>query len=467
MLTSAAAIAPNPLPPMQGANFLNLLIIDTEPAIRDAATEVSRSLGFNTHVADSIHADQLLDSANIDAILLDLGFPAANGLETLRNIKRQRPDAIVVVVSGFVTVQSAVAAMRSGAYDYLTKPFTLQELRLLLERIAEQLRVKSENRRLREVFKSRQGFGNIVGRSPEMERLYRIIAKTGQSTHPVLILGESGTGKELVAKAIHLAGPVRNKPFIPVDCGSLVPTLIESELFGHVRGAFTGAVGPKDGLLAMADGGTVFLDEIGELPIDLQAKLLRAIQEKEIRPVGGTKQVPINVRILGATNRDLEQAVTEGTFRRDLYFRLNVLTLRIPPLRERRQDVPLLVAHFLERIGRDAGVEKTISDDALKLLLAYDWPGNVRELENALERACVVASGAELQARDLPSPLTGARRTLTAPPNSGIVPIAELEKQTIMNALAQVSGDKILAARLLGIGKTTLYRKLKEYESQP
>jgi two-component system response regulator HydG len=301
-----------------------------------------------------------------------------------------------------------------------------------------------------------------------MEKLYRIIAKAGQSAHPVLILGESGTGKELVAKSIHFAGPCRNKPFIPVDCGSLVPTLIESELFGHARGSFTGATNAKDGLLAIAEGGTVFLDEIGELPTDLQAKLLRAIQEKEIRPVGSVKRVPINVRILAATNRDLERSVADGTFRRDLYFRLNVLTLRIPPLRERRQDIPLLVAHILERIGREAGNEKTISDEALKAMLNYDWPGNVRELENSLERACALSSAHEIQLRDLPTQLYGAPAELIgmSKPANGIVPMAEVEKQTILNALAQLNGDKMLAARLLGIGKTTLYRKLKEYESQ-
>jgi two-component system response regulator HydG len=321
---------------------------------------------------------------------------------------------------------------------------------------------------LRETLKSRQGFSNIIGRAPEMEKLYRIIAKAGQSAHPVLILGESGTGKELVAKSIHMAGVFRNKPFIPVDCGSLVPTLIESELFGHVRGAFTGATNPKEGLLAIAAGGTVFLDEIGELPTDLQAKLLRAIQEKEIRPVGSVKRVPIDVRILAATNRDLERAVTEGTFRRDLFFRLNVLTLRIPPLRERRQDIPLLVAHFLERIGREAGNEKTIPDESLKALLNYDWPGNVRELENSLERACALSSAHEIQMRDLPTKIYSAPVELMgmSQPSNGIVPMAELEKQTILNALAQVNGDKMLAARLLGIGKTTLYRKLKEYQSQ-
>ena len=354
----------------------------------------------------------------------------------------------------------------TGFRRVLFRSFSMEELRLLLERVAGHLRLKTENRVLRESIKSRQGFGNIIGRAPEMEKLYRIIVKTGQSTHPVLILGESGTGKELVARSIHFTGLNRTKPFIPVDCGSLVPTLIESELFGHVRGAFTGATHPKDGLLAIAEGGTVLLDEIGELSVDLQAKLLRAIQEKEIRPVGSVRRIPINVRILAATNRDLEQAVTQGTFRRDLFFRLNVLTLRIPPLRERRQDIPLLVAHMLERLGRESGVERKISDEALKVLLNYDWPGNVRELENCLERACALSSSDEIQARDLPTRVYSAPAEMTgvsSDGNGGIVPIAELEKQTILNALAQVNGDKMLAARLLGIGKTTLYRKLKEY----
>jgi two-component system response regulator HydG len=235
-----------------------------------------------------------------------------------------------------------------------------------------------------------------------------------------------------------------------------------------MRGAFTGATNAKDGLLAIAEGGTVFLDEIGELPVDLQAKLLRAIQEKEIRPVGSVKRIPINVRILAATNRNLERAVADGTFRRDLFFRLNVLTLRIPPLRERRQDIPLLAAHILERIGRDAGIEKTISDEALKALLNYDWPGNVRELENSLERACALTSANELQVRDLPTQIYGVPMEVLAmsAPSHGIVPMAELEKQTILAALSQVNGDKMLAARLLGIGKTTLYRKLKEYGAQ-
>jgi len=372
------------------------------------------------------------------------------------------------MVTGYGTVQSAVQAMKNGAYDYFTKPFSLDELKLLLDRVAAHLKLKTENRTLREKIKSKQGFGSIVGRAPEMEKLYRIIAKAAQSTHPVLILGESGTGKELVARSIHFSGPFKDKPFIPVDCGSLVPTLIESELFGYVRGAFTGAAHAKDGLLAIAQGGTVFLDEVGELPVDLQAKLLRAIQEKEIRPVGSVKHVPINVRILAATNRDLEQAVAQGTFRRDLYFRLNVLSLRIPPLRERRQDIPLLAETFLERLNRDSDQQRTLSDDAVKVLLAYDWPGNVRELENCLERACAFTTGPLIRAADLPPALSSVdvRASIGEDGTAKIIPMAELERQTILKAIEQLNGDKLLAARLLGIGKTTLYRKLKEYASR-
>jgi len=410
----------------------------------------------------------LLDSHAVDVVLLDLKLPGAGGLEALHKIKQRRPDAEVVVVTGYATVQSAVQAMKNGAYDYVTKPFTMDELKLLLERVAVHLRLKTENRMLREKIKSKLGFGSIVGRAPEMEKLYRMIAKAALSNHPVLILGESGTGKEMVARSIHFSGPFRDKPFIPVDCGSLVPTLIESELFGYVKGAFTGAAQAKEGLLAMAEGGTVFLDEIGELPVDLQAKLLRAIQEKEIRAVGSTRRTTINVRILAATNRDLETAVAQGTFRRDLYFRLNVLNLRIPALRERRQDIPVLAAYFLERMERDFGQERTLSDDAMKALLAYDWPGNVRELENCLQRACAMNSGPEIQLLELPSAIHGGNGHATVEGDglAKIIPISEMERKTILNTITQLNGDKLLAARLLGIGKTTLYRKLKEYDSQ-
>jgi two-component system response regulator HydG len=466
---TTAEIAFSGPPQLEGDNFLNLLIVDDERAIREACREIADGLGFRTVTADSAErAYRLLDVQPIDVVLLDLRLPGADGLEALNQIKQRRPDAVTVVITGYGTVQSAVNAMKNGAYDYVTKPFSLEELKILLDRVASHLKLRSENRMLREKVKSKQGFGNIIGRAPEMEKLYRIIAKAAHSTHPVLILGESGTGKEMVARAIHFSGPFREKPFIPVDCGSLVPTLIESELFGYVKGAFTGAMHAKEGLLAIGEGGTVFLDEVGELPTDLQAKLLRAIQEREIRPVGSTKTIPINVRILAATNRDLEQAVTQGSFRRDLYFRLNVLSLRIPSLRERRQDIPLLAGHFLERLSRGAAQERTLSDDALKAMIAYDWPGNVRELENCLERACAFTTGPVIHIGDLPPaiskiPIVAAEQANTS---STILRMSELERVTILNAIAQLNGDKLLAARMLGIGKTTLYRKLKEYGSQ-
>lgn len=450
-------------------NLLNLLVVEDERSVRECCREVARSLGFSTQVAESRdEAYRALENTSVDVVLLDLRLPGNNGLEVLREIKRRRPETVVIVMTGFATVQSAVQAMKLGAYDYVTKPFNFEELRMELERVSSHLKLTTENRLLREQLKSRQGFGQLIGHSPEMEKLYRIIAKAAHSSHPVLILGESGTGKELVARSIHYAGPYRDKPFIPVDCGALVPTLIESELFGHVRGAFTGAMRPKEGLLATAEGGTVFLDEVGELPIDLQAKLLRAIQEKEVRPVGGTRAVAINVRILAATNRDLELAVSQGTFRRDLYFRLNVLTLRIPPLRERRQDIPLLIGHFLEKINNSSEMQKhTVSDEALRLMLDYDWPGNIRELENCVQRVCTTCSLPTIQVADLPTQVRNfkveAKAADGASDSSVITKLDQLEKQAILHAIEVLNGDKLEAARRLGIGKTTLYRKLKEY----
>ena len=441
-------------------DLLKLLIVDDERALRDACKEVAEGLGFTTYTAESaIAAMRMLNSHAADVVLLDMRLPGSSGLEVLKEIKRREGNIAVIMMTAYASVHSAVHAMKQGAFDYVTKPFNLEELRLLLGRAAAHVKLAAESRVLRETVKTTQGFNNIIGRSPEMEKMFRIISKVAHSTHPVLILGESGTGKELVARSIHFSGPNRDKPFIPVDCGSLVPTLIESELFGYVKGAFTGAVRSKDGLLAVADGGTVLLDEIGELPIDLQSKLLRALQEKEIRPVGSTKRVPINVRVLAATNRDLETAVQQGTFRKDLFFRLNVVNLRIPPLRERKQDIPLLVGHFLERMNRSTGIERTISDEALRLMVNYDWPGNVRELESALERATTLTSGPHIHVGDLPSQVQNVNRPLLTESvhSNGVVPIAEMEKQAIYAALKRVNGDKLKAARMLGIGKTTLY----------
>jgi two-component system response regulator HydG len=449
-------------------NLLSLLVVDDERAIRDACREVATNLGYEVATTESAErAFRLLQEKMHDIVLLDLRLPGASGFEALHKLRESNPDVVVLVMTGYATVSSAVEAMKLGAFDYMTKPFSLEDLRCRLQRVAAHLKDKSESRLQRARMRSKLGFGAIVGQSSEMERLYRIIAKAARSNHPVLILGESGTGKEMVARSIHFAGPFKDKPYIPVDCGSLVPTLIESELFGHTKGAFTGANQSKDGLLAIAEGGTVFLDEIGELPVDLQSKLLRAIQEKEIRPVGSTKRMSINVRILAATNRDLEQAVAQGSFRRDLYFRLNVLTLRLPALRERREDIPILIAHFLERLEQTTDQKKTLSDEAMDLLIKHDWPGNVRELENCLERSWALSSGSILLVSDLPSDLRSARshsaHYLDA--DNRIVPMAELERQAILATIQRVKGDKLMAARLLKIGKTTLYRKLKEYDS--
>jgi len=466
----AAAIAPNIFPlrnprPCESATSLNLLIVDDERIVREACREAATAFGYSASTSQSL--DQtlwLIDSQTVDVVLLGLNLSCPRGLDVVREIKHRHPDIEVIVVTANASVPSAVQAMKLGAYDYIAKPFGLQELKLLLERVGAHLQVKSEHRRLAERIKSSRGFGNIIGLAPEMDLLYRMIGKAAHSTHPVLILGESGTGKEMVARAIHHSGPFRDKPFVPVDCGSLVPTLIESELFGYVKGAFTGAMQSKPGLLAIAERGTVFLDEIGELSIDLQAKLLRALQEKEIRPVGSTKQIPINVRILAATNRDLEQAVGQGSFRRDLYFRLNVLSLRIPPLRERREDIPVLALSFLERLSRASGKTNELSDEAMRALLAYDWPGNVRELENCIERCCAMNSGPVIGTADLPGSIRGAAaQAFNGGPEGRIAPIFDLEKQAILGAIEQLHGNKSMAAKLLGIGKTTLYRKLKEY----
>lgn len=449
-----------------GATLLNLLIIDDDRAIRECCRDAAHAAGFNTFIADSAeHAMRILEQQAVDIVLLDLRLPGANGLDALKAIRSRRPNAVVIVMTGFATVPSAVQAMKIGAFDYISKPFTLDELRVMLERSIEELRMTTEKRVLRERLRSRHGFGSIVGRAPEMERLYRIVAKAAQSTHPVLICGETGSGKELVARSIHYSGPCHDKPFIPVDCGSVAPAMMEGELFGYVRGAFAGAVRAKDGLLSIANGGTVFLDEVSELSTDLQAKLLRAIQEKEIRPVGSNKRIAIDVRILAATNRDLEAAVADGTFRRDLYFRLNVLTLKIPPLRERKQDIPLLVEHFLDRLARTSGVNRTVSADGMRALEEYDWPGNVRELENCLDRACALSSGPIVQTADLPTSVQNVHHHLPPASKEGpkIQRLCEVEKQVILRTIDQLKGDKLLAARLLGIGKTTLYRKLKEY----
>jgi two-component system response regulator HydG len=454
---------------------LHLLVADADTVVRSACAEIAASLGYAVEsTGDLGQARNLLRGGTTDILLVNLPAGSNQGLELVSEIKLLYPRISVIAMTASGSVNTAVEAMRCGASDYLTKPFAMDELSTVLDRASASLVTDAATRQLRERLRLSQGLGSMIGRSAEMEKLYRILSKVALSSHPVLILGESGTGKELVARTIHAYGPNSQKPFLPVDCGSLVPTLIESELFGYVKGAFTGANHSKDGLLVSAEGGTVFLDEIGELSLNLQAKLLRALQEREVRPVGSTRSVPIKARIVAATNRDLALMVEQGAFRKDLFYRLNVVNLRLPPLRDRREDIPLLAAHFLDGISRERGAKFTLSDEALSAMMRHDWPGNVRELENSIERACTLSSGPVLHLGDLPTQLQQegleARRleTRTGEPAAEagqpqLTTLADLERQAILSAIRTLKGDKLQAAKLLGIGKTTLYRKLKEY----
>ncbi|HWZ57308.1 MAG TPA: sigma-54 dependent transcriptional regulator [Verrucomicrobiae bacterium] len=444
---------------------LSLLVVDDEDATRNLCRDVGADAGLEVHgAATTEEALRFLDQYPVDIVVTDLQVPQIGGLELLKHIRANNPEISVIVLTQYGTIETAIEATRLGATDYVTKPFHVEELRTKLDRLTHSIEVDQENRVLREELRSRPGFGGIIGMSPRMQRVYKLIQKVAQHSYPVLILGESGTGKELVARSIHFSGPRKNRPFAPVDCSSLVPTLIESELFGYVKGAFTGAQHTKQGLFESAGDGSLFLDEIGDLPIDLQAKLLRALQEREIKPVGSNERIVIRARVIAATNRDLESAIRTGSFRQDLYFRLNVVQIKLPPLRERKADIPLLVTTFLEKFSDPARPIHTISEDAMRRIVAYDWPGNIRELENAIERAVALGSGPILHVGDLPSNLQYAAPEKLNDADE-LVPLEILEKRAIFRALQETSGDKLAAARLLGIGKTTLYRKLKQYES--
>jgi DNA-binding NtrC family response regulator len=444
---------------------VSVLIVDDEDASRNLCRDVVADSGWRARTASTTEqATEILEQSGIDVVITDLRVPQLGGLELLKRIRETYPQTAVIVLTQYGTIESAVEATRNGAADYVTKPFHISELRAKLDRVVRLLEVDQENRILREQLRTRPGFGGLIGVSPKMQRVYRLIEKVSQHNYPVLILGESGTGKELVARSIHFSGTRRKDPFVPVDCSSLVPTLIESELFGYVKGAFTGAMHSKTGLMQSAGNGTLFLDEIGDLPVDLQAKLLRALQEREVKPVGSNDRISIATRIIAATNRDLDEAVRQGQFRQDLFFRLNVVQIKLPPLRERKSDIPILVNSFLEKFGDTNGKVQTISEDAMARLIAHDWPGNVRELENAVERAVALGSGSMLHVGDLPSNLQYVADD-RMPKSDELLPLEELERRAILRALRESSGDKLAAARLLGIGKTTLYRKLKQYEA--
>jgi DNA-binding NtrC family response regulator len=462
---AAEFLAMTEMPQRQTSNPpLNLLIVDDDEHIREVCRSVATETGMKVFdVATAEEALEVFETSSVDVLLTDLRLPGTSGLDLLKRVSVTHPDVAVIMLTQYGTIDSAVQATRMGAADYVTKPFRVEELRARLEQVAHAVELKRENRLLREQVRTRPGFGGLIGMSPRMERVYKMIEKVSQREHPVLVLGESGTGKELVARSIHYLGTRKDKPFVPVECSALVPTLVESELFGYARGAFTGAMQAKQGLMESANGGTLFLDEIGEMSLEMQAKLLRALQQKEIKPVGSTERRPIDVRIVAATNRDLDLATKNGSFRQDLYFRLNVVQIKLPPLRERKSDIPLLVTSFLEKFSSNSDIPREMTEDAMRRLMAYDWPGNVRELENAIERAVALGSGPYVSVHDLPSSLQYP--TSERPPaKEEILPLEELERRAILSTLRQNGGDKQAAARTLGIGKTTLYRKLKQYQ---
>jgi two-component system, NtrC family, response regulator AtoC len=468
---------------------VRLLIVDDEQSIRKLCVTVGEALGFICLEADSGEsALALLEEQPVHVVLSDMVMPHMSGLEFLEKVKKLLPRTEVALMTGHGSIETAVQAMKLGAYDYITKPFSpLEELRLFLRRMAEKVRLVEENEFLRQRMDSETAVHGIVGSSAKIQEVLRVASRLKDTRTAVLISGESGTGKELVARAIHFRGAFANRPFVAVDCGSLVPTLIESELFGYEKGAFTGALKSKHGLFQTADTGSVFLDEIGELPLELQAKLLRVLQEKEVRPVGSNQRVKVDVRVIAATNRDLETAYKNGTFRKDLYFRLNVVTVHVPALRERRSDIPMLVNWFCERYA--PGADLRVSSAAMKALMNYDWPGNVRELENCVERAVALGDGTLIDLGDLPASIAGsnspASRTssnsaaefisdlsASAEASSGdgasasslsSTDLEDIERATIQRVFEQVKGDKALAGRMLGISRATLYRKLKRY----
>ena len=477
LATSSLSRTMNSLPQIAPElSRLNVLVVDEDEAARSACIEIAGSLGYKAKGVSKLdRVRSTLFQFPTDIVLIDLPRSSDSGLEAVAEINALYPRIAIIAMAPVNSASVALSAVHCGASDYLNKPFTLDELASSLERAGGQTRVDAQALQLRERLRLHEGMGQMIGRAPQMEKIYRILSKVAQTKHPVLILGESGTGKELIARTIHNFGPSAEKPFLPVDCGSLVPTLVESELFGYVKGAFTGANHAKDGLLVAAGGGTVFLDEIGELTLDLQAKLLRALQEREVRPVGATHRVPIKARILTATNRDLASMVEKGSFRKDLYYRLNIVNLRLPPLRDRRDDIPMLVAHFLNKINKEHPSRFSIHDEALRAMMQYDWPGNVRELENAVEHGATMTTGGEIQLGHLPTQLqqeplaalhaaASARRKREEPSEEDeIIPLAVREKRAILEAIRLTHGDKLRAAKLLEIGKTTLYRKLKEY----
>jgi DNA-binding NtrC family response regulator len=440
-----------------------VLIVDDEPEMRGLLCDVLSREGYRARVAESAEeALAKIADEEFQLVLTDLKMGGMDGLGLLSRVKELRPEVAVIVITAFGSIDSAIEAMKRGASHFITKPVKMKELVMAVTKALDERQMRAENRALRREVEGRYRFGNILGKSKAMRDVFALIERVAEGSSNVLILGESGTGKELVAKAIHYNGLRRDHPFIAVNCSAIPEGLLESELFGHVRGAFTGAVVSKKGLFAEANGGTLFLDEIGELSLSLQAKLLRVLQDKQVRPVGGNTGVEVDCRIITATNRDLEEAIRGGHFREDLYYRLSVIPVRLPSLRERPEDIPLLTEHFLDRFARELGGErKTVSPAAMQLLTNYSWMGNVRELENVIERLVVLARGTVIDVVDVPLHYKEDDRRWTADRFRELPSLRDLEEEYIRYVLHHCGGQKEQAARILGINRRTLYRKRK------
>ena len=451
----------------------SILIVDDEEIVRESCIKIlssERSYRLLS-VASAEEALSVFEEEEIDLIITDLKLPDMDGIELLKVVRERDPNIEVIMITGYGTVDTAVQAMKLGAYDYIEKPFRPDELLALAMRALEKKRLREENLQLRRQLPV-QYIRNIIGQSKEMERVFELISSVAPTSSTVLITGESGTGKELVARAIHYNSPRRDGPFVVVDCGTLPDELIESELFGHRRGAFTGAVEDKKGLIEEADGGTLFLDEIGNLPLPLQTRLLRVLQEKEFRPLGGKRSKRIDVRFIAATNRDLKEMVREGSFREDLYYRLNIFPIRMPPLRERRDDIPLLAYHFLKRYSQELGKEVSgITAEAMKILIDYEWPGNVRELENTIQRAILITKGNTIRADDLgfiePSRQVHIPRTFeelkTLKRELRERSVEEVEREFVLEALRRNEWNVSRAARDVGMLRPNFHALMKKY----
>ncbi len=451
-----------------GNNRFSLLLVDDEATILSSLKRVFRQASYDLHTAqDGEAALEILGQTGVDAALVDLMMPGMSGMELLASIRQKWPAVKVIILTGYGGVKEAVEAIQMGAVDFLQKPFENESLLARFDQLHQIWRLEQENQRLKDQIQFKFGFDQMIGNASPMLNLKRMILQVAHSDASILVQGETGTGKELVARAIHHHSTRNRQPFVPVDCASISESVMGSELFGHVKGAFTGAHESTPGLIRTAHNGTLFLDEVGELPLNMQAKLLRTIQEKEVRPVGDSRNVSVDVRFLAATNRNLEEEVAQGRFRQDLYYRLNVVVMTIPPLRDRRDDVPLLARHFCDQFPSSAGEVKPLSDEVLCALMAYDWPGNVRELENVIRRAVAMGQGRAISLHDLPESLHGGPKP-SSPPDAGKVfvegdSLETYEMVAIRSALEKSAGNRKRASLMLGIGEATLYRKLKKY----